>query len=316
MGLKKFEYLKTIAEYKSITKASEKLYISHQALSKAMQNLEEEYGVTLFTRTPFGVELTEDGKEFLDASLQILAIHNRLKERFKKDEVLINTKNRVHLEMGGTFKYYKYLFSESMYKFQNENKNFNVQLRKMPRKAIVKGIEDGIIDIGFLPLISVEGKDLFQLPKDVEFIPISQMNTGIILSKKLLFSKKKKISLKNYREYPFVVIDDDINDNLEEFIFYDILKSYGIDDIYMASASVQMNMLKDGRAVTIGSIDEVESITYGNNELISIPLKEKIIATNGYIVRKDNVAYYEIIQFIEKFTEYINENINKIISQE
>jgi LysR family transcriptional activator of glutamate synthase operon len=58
------EYFKGFLEavkQKSLAKASEKLNITHPALSKQIRKLEEYYGVTLFTRSAMGVELTDAG---------------------------------------------------------------------------------------------------------------------------------------------------------------------------------------------------------------------------------------------------------------
>lgn len=50
--LNNYEYFLTLAEERNITRAAEKLFISHQCLSKYLKNLENEYGVPLFDRKP------------------------------------------------------------------------------------------------------------------------------------------------------------------------------------------------------------------------------------------------------------------------
>jgi len=75
-------YFIRIAEVKSISKAAESLFISQQALSKALARMEEELGVTLFIRTREGVSLTEYGTQFLSFALSSLkrydTFHNQL----------------------------------------------------------------------------------------------------------------------------------------------------------------------------------------------------------------------------------------------
>ena len=48
----------------SVTKAADFLYISQPAVTKSIQKLETELGITLFNRSPKGVTLTENGKIF------------------------------------------------------------------------------------------------------------------------------------------------------------------------------------------------------------------------------------------------------------
>ncbi len=51
-----------LCEEKNITKCSEKMHITHQGLSRQIRAMEQELGVTLFTRSRSGLELTEEGK--------------------------------------------------------------------------------------------------------------------------------------------------------------------------------------------------------------------------------------------------------------
>jgi len=63
MDFRKIEYFLQVAECLSFAKASEKISISHQALSKQIRLLEEELGAALFERTTAKVKLTEVGKK-------------------------------------------------------------------------------------------------------------------------------------------------------------------------------------------------------------------------------------------------------------
>lgn len=79
-----------VANEKNLTKASEILHISQQALSKAMSSLEEELGAALFLRSGKGTNLTNVGEEILPVAESMLskneehmAIISRIIERSK-----------------------------------------------------------------------------------------------------------------------------------------------------------------------------------------------------------------------------------------
>jgi DNA-binding transcriptional LysR family regulator len=72
MEIRQIEYFVQICKDKSILKASQNLYVSQQALSKAMQNLEKELGVPLFKRSNAGSELTKYGSVFFRKAVHIL----------------------------------------------------------------------------------------------------------------------------------------------------------------------------------------------------------------------------------------------------
>ena len=58
------QYVITIAEEKSITKAAQKLYISQPSLSLSIQALEKETGIPLFERNRGEMKLTYAGSLF------------------------------------------------------------------------------------------------------------------------------------------------------------------------------------------------------------------------------------------------------------
>lgn len=62
MDTHRLKYFLRIAEERSITRAAALLGIAQPALSRQLQLLEDDLGVTLFTRTRRGVELTEAGE--------------------------------------------------------------------------------------------------------------------------------------------------------------------------------------------------------------------------------------------------------------
>lgn len=56
----------------SISKAAERLYMNQPNLSRLIKGLEDEFNITLFSRTPSGVEVTNEGASFLAEAEQII----------------------------------------------------------------------------------------------------------------------------------------------------------------------------------------------------------------------------------------------------
>lgn len=65
MNLQQLYYFKTVAELEHYTRAAEVLRVNQSSLSHAMQSLEEELNVKLFTRSGRNVALSQYGKMFL-----------------------------------------------------------------------------------------------------------------------------------------------------------------------------------------------------------------------------------------------------------
>lgn len=65
MTLHRFQLFVSIARQLNITKVSQALHVSQPSVSHQLKLLQEEYGITLFTKNGRGLELTETGRAFL-----------------------------------------------------------------------------------------------------------------------------------------------------------------------------------------------------------------------------------------------------------
>ena len=68
-----FKYAVEVEKTRSITQAADNLYMAQPNLSKAIRELEDTLGITIFERTPKGVVPTKKGAEFLSYAKKILA---------------------------------------------------------------------------------------------------------------------------------------------------------------------------------------------------------------------------------------------------
>ena len=81
MEIKKPEYIVTIAEERSVTRAAARLYLTRPALSHYLLALESELGAPLFRRTRSGLEPTELGEAYIRGAQRVLdAVRQTQKE--------------------------------------------------------------------------------------------------------------------------------------------------------------------------------------------------------------------------------------------
>lgn len=82
----KIEHLKYALEVEKtglISKAAENLFLNQPHLSKAIRELEESVGITIFNRTPKGVVPTKDGAEFLVYARNIVSQVDEVENMYK-----------------------------------------------------------------------------------------------------------------------------------------------------------------------------------------------------------------------------------------
>ena len=73
MNILHLKYAVEVAKTQSISKAAENLYMGQPNLSRAIKELEESLGITIFKRTSKGITTTPDGDEFLRRARQIVS---------------------------------------------------------------------------------------------------------------------------------------------------------------------------------------------------------------------------------------------------
>ena len=73
MNIVHLKYAVEIARTKSISKAAENLYMAQPNLSRAVKELEEALGITIFKRTSKGITVTPEGEEFLRYAKRIIS---------------------------------------------------------------------------------------------------------------------------------------------------------------------------------------------------------------------------------------------------
>ena len=66
MDIRQLDYFIVVAQLGSFTKAADELFLSRQALSKAVRNLEHELGQPLLANRDNHLELTDAGRTLLD----------------------------------------------------------------------------------------------------------------------------------------------------------------------------------------------------------------------------------------------------------
>ncbi|NLJ99227.1 MAG: LysR family transcriptional regulator [Tissierellia bacterium] len=107
----------------SISKAAKQLHLTQPGLSMQIQNLEDEVGATLLTRSNRGVELTDEGKIVFEHATTMLSLEKNIKRSIKHLK-----KSRTTLSIVACKSLGEYVLPCSIYTFQEIYTDIDVKL--------------------------------------------------------------------------------------------------------------------------------------------------------------------------------------------
>ncbi|WP_100487368.1 acetoin biosynthesis transcriptional regulator AlsR [Sporolactobacillus pectinivorans] len=207
MELRHLIYFITVAEELHFGRAAERLQMTQPPLSKQIQQLEEEMGVTLFKRNKRHVELTTAGEFFLPEARQAIAQIDQAvdtAQRAQRGEF-----GRLVIGFVGSATYD--ILPQFIREYRRIFPHVAVILHEMSTPAQVSALIGGRIDVGLLhPPVS---------SSLIETAPAKRGFAALSLSKNDPLARQDKIRIEDLRDKPFIVVSREIWPGLyDEFL--------------------------------------------------------------------------------------------------
>lgn len=155
MTLNQLIYFKTITEYGSLAKASEHLFVSQSALSKALKELEDELGTELFQRSSKGLILNADGKKLLELATPVIESFDNIKPEM--DKFSGETGKVIAVDS-----YYTFVYEVLSPMLLNRYHDVKLDLKLSERQAglIIEDIKSGKLDCA---VIGINDPDIIKM---------------------------------------------------------------------------------------------------------------------------------------------------------
>ncbi len=194
MELRHLRYFVAVGEEEHYGRASRRLRVAQPALSRQIQDLEEEVGFKLFDRLPRGVKLSSAGKLFLDDARRILQEVSEAGARAA----------RVARGQSGTLRIgftenasWRGVVPDSFRRFREQQPDAELQLQPAPSLEQLDAIRSGSLDAGFLNFMPKADSELDQLL-------VAKQHIELAVPKRHPFTKLKKLRLRDLTDVPFV----------------------------------------------------------------------------------------------------------------
>ena len=96
MDYNSLKYIIAVDKHQSISKAAEELYLTQPNISKAIQIIEKELKIQIFTRTSKGVITTPQGKEFIKKAVKLINNFDSFVKEFSSNNQPVLNLNVAH----------------------------------------------------------------------------------------------------------------------------------------------------------------------------------------------------------------------------
>lgn len=173
MKLQDIRYVISVAENLSFSKASEKLFVSQPALSKAILKLENELGIKIFDRNRHKVVLTDCGKYFISEGQKILNDFDHFEYNLNE----LSKANEKRLRIGASQFYSNYLCAEFIPKYQTSHPEIKLLTREEPTSILKKLVLSNELDIAIIPSDDeVESFNVYPLYDEMILLAVSKLS--------------------------------------------------------------------------------------------------------------------------------------------
>lgn len=241
MNIVHIKYAVEVAKIGSINKASENLGMAQPNISRAIKDLEAEFGITIFDRSAKGMNLTPEGREFIAYSQKILEQLNELERKYKGDHP---GREKLSISLPGAG-YISEAVSEFLQK-ANETE-FELVLLNASAESTVKSVIDSECDLGIIRYSESYGsifEEIFR-EKHLEAIRLAETEKVILLNKNSALAGKD-IICKNDLEGMTEIADAESAEHLHALeSLRDELHNHGERCVHVSDRLIQTEMLSE-----------------------------------------------------------------------
>lgn len=148
MELKEIQYILSIADYGSLSKAAHHLFIAQSSLSQFLKNYETQCGYTLFLRTPYGLKPTREGELYIHTARQITRLQRSLNNHLME----LSSLNRGKVIFSLSSFRSPFLLPFVIPAFRHKYPNIEVSITEAHMRKQERLLTEGHVDVAFLSL--------------------------------------------------------------------------------------------------------------------------------------------------------------------
>lgn len=287
--LELYKVFDKVAKCQSFSKAARELYMTQPAVSQAIMQLEDELKIRLFTRTPRGVILTNEGKMLFEYTNSAISLLDAGEKKIKESRDL----KEGELKIGVSDTISRYYLLPYLEKFHKSYPNIKLKIINRTTVELCNLIKSGEIDIGIWNLPIKDDSLDIEKCKDIHDIFVLGERYKNLISKAMTYEEIIK--------YPLIFLDNRSRSRqyVEDYLFSKGIKI--IPEIELGSHDLLLEFAKIGLGLAC-VVKEFSEDYLLNGSLYKVNLVEDIPKRSIGICSLKGVS---LSPSSEKFVEYL-----------
>lgn len=294
MEFKHLEYFIETSQHKSMSKAAEALYISQQALSRCIANMEQELGVELFSRSVKGIRLTEDGKYLYNLfAPQVEQFHKTLDEATDHFD-----SKQVRLPFCCAPLIFRCLDTDLLFDFQDAYPNITLEQLELSDADCDAYVEENPAHFGLLAIPANRHGER------VAFTPVKTFPLYLFVHKDNPLAQCKRVNFSQLKDEKFLMLDK--KSYYRKVVEYYAHKYHFEPQTAFESsdASQLISLVNRGRGVALSLAPLLDNAIYEN--IVMVPFDDKDITWSIAFIHQD---YEKLSAAAKKFIAYIIDHV-------
>ena len=293
MEFKHIEYFIETANHKSISKAAEALFISQQALSRCIQNLEAELNCKLFERTVKGSVLTKDGKLIYDKFLPVVEQYRNTEE-----EIFTTLNSRPQtLSFVCVPSIFRVLDTDLLFEFEERYPNITLERKEMSGFDADNYVKEDSKHFGLIAIPENRHGMRFK------HLPIKTLPVMLCVHKDDPLAQQDVVNFGQLRNKNFIMFESrsHYHKTIDEYT-----KKHGFKpkEVFESSDINQIfNLVNKGKGIFISPPDESAKMLFKNIRMI--PFDDDTLTYCIAFIFKD---YERLSPTAKMFINYTKEN--------
>lgn len=193
--LEHYKIFKAVADNGNISTTAKELYLSQSAISQSVRTLEDSLGVKLFSRTPRGVQLTNDGHTLYEYVSGALSLLEAGEVRLNESRELV----RGELTIGASNTLTECYLLKYLKQYHRIYPGVKVRILNGTSKRVMSFLNNGTVDIAFA---TTNERD-----KRFESYMCFKTHTAFVAASDYPIDFSKTYSLKEISAMPLILLE-------------------------------------------------------------------------------------------------------------